>query len=209
MGNFVQDMRPVAYVVDDDDTVRELLSGLIESIRAEVRSFRSGKEFLAAYTPAPRQCVVSDMRMPEISGLRLLNDLKERFRPPPPVIFVTAYADVTTAIEAMKEGAFDYVIKPVQGDPFLDKVQAAFAKSQELHALRLAQSAHDARLALLTPKEKEVLQLILRGGSTKDIAETLQGSTRTVEHHRARIMSKLHVNSLVELMALFITDNKH
>jgi FixJ family two-component response regulator len=146
------------------------------------------------------------MRMPEVSGLRLFLDLKEKFRMPPPVIFVTAYADVTTAIEAMKEGAFDYVIKPVQGDKFLEKVQAAFARSRELHAQRLAQSAHDARLALLTPKEREVLQLILRGGSTKDIAESLQGSTRTIEHHRARIMSKLHVNSLVELMALFIDE---
>lgn len=202
----MQESRPVAYVVDDDDTVRELLSGLIASIRAEVRSFGSARDFLAAYTPSPCQCVVTDMRMPEISGLRLFQELKERFRPPPPVIFVTAYADVTTAIEAMKEGAFDYVIKPLQGDPFLDKVQSAFTRSRELHAQRLAQSAHDARLALLTPKEREVLQLILRGSATKDIAETLQGSPRTVEHHRARIMEKLHVNSLQELMALFISE---
>ena len=202
----MQDQRkvPVAYVVDDDDTVRELLCGLIESIRVEAKSFRSASSFLDAYVPAEHQCVVSDMRMPEYSGLQLYARLKERFNPPPPVIFVTAYADITTAIEAMRQGALDYVTKPVAADQFLDKVRAALQRSSELHAQRLARVAQEARLALLTPKEAEILQMILRGCSTKDIAEALKGSPRTIEHHRASIMEKLHVESVVALMALFI-----
>jgi FixJ family two-component response regulator len=206
----MQDKRliPIAYVVDDDDIMLDLLSGLIASIKAEVKSFRSAREFLTAFAIAPCQCVISDIRMPEIGGLQMQAELLQRFPLPPPVIFVTGYGDIATAVEAMKHGAFDYVEKPVSGNQFLDKVQAAFVKSRELHERRMEQSTWDARRALLTPQENRILDSILQGHATKDIATQLDLSVRTVENHRARLMAKLRVNSALELVTLFLRKDK-
>jgi FixJ family two-component response regulator len=148
--------------------------------------------------------VISDIRMPELGGLQLQGELLQRFPLPPPVIFVTGYADIATAVEAMKHGAFDYVEKPVSGNRFLDKVQAAFARSLEIHEQRMEQSTWDARRALLTPQENRILESILQGRATREIAEKLDLSARTVENHKARLMAKLRVNSALELVTLFL-----
>src|SRR5690606_31494914 len=107
----------------------------------------------------------------------------------------TGYAEVSAAVEAMKQGAFDFVEKPINGHQFLEKLQSALALSRQLHQKRMELSAREARIALLTPKEQEVLEAVLEGLASKDIAQKLNLSVRTIENHRARIMEKLRVNS--------------
>lgn len=189
-----------AYLIDDDSITLELISGIIKSIGVEVMCFNDAESFLAAYSPRPCECVVSDMRMPGVSGLQLHKVLQQRYPVPPPLIIVTGYAEVSAAVEAMKQGAFDFVEKPINGHQFLEKLQAALGLSRQLHQKRMELSAREARIALLTPKEQEVLQAVLEGMASKDIAQKLNLSVRTIENHRARIMEKLRVNSAMELM---------
>ncbi len=193
-----------AYLIDDDDITLELMSGIIEPIGVEVVCFSDAEAFLAAYSPKPCECVISDMRMPGVSGLQLHKVLQQRYPVPPPLIIVTGYAEVSAAVEAMKQGAYDFVEKPINGHQFLEKLQTALSLSRQLHQKRLDLSAREARIALLTPKEQEVLQAVLEGLPSKDIAQKLSLSVRTVENHRARIMEKLRVNSAMELMRDFM-----
>ncbi|MDO8346221.1 MAG: response regulator [Cellvibrio sp.] len=193
-----------AYLIDDDSITLELMSGIVESTGVEPMCFNSAEAFLDTYTPRPCECVISDMRMPGVSGLQLHKVLQQRYPVPPPLIIVTGYAEVSAAVEAMKQGAFDFVEKPINGHQFLEKLQAALALSRQLHQKRLDLSAREARIALLTPKEQEVLQAVLDGLPSKDIASKLNLSVRTVENHRARIMEKLRVNSAMELMRDFM-----
>jgi two-component system, LuxR family, response regulator FixJ len=193
-----------AYLIDDDSITLELMSGIVEPLGVEPVCFNDAEAFLADYSPRPCECVISDMRMPGVSGLQLHKTLQARYPVPPPLIIVTGYADVSAAVEAMKQGAFDFVEKPINGHQFLEKLQAALSLSRQLHQRRLDLSAREARIALLTPKEQEVLQAVLEGLPSKDIATKLNLSVRTVENHRARIMEKLRVNSAMELMRDFM-----
>lgn len=193
-----------AYLIDDDSITLELMSGIVEPIGVEPACFTSAEAFLEVYSPRPCECVITDMRMPGVSGLQLHKVLQQRYPVPPPLIIVTGYAEVSAAVEAMKQGAFDFVEKPINGHQFLEKLQAALSLSRQLHQKRLDLSAREARIALLTPKEQEVLQAVLDGLPSKDIANKLSLSVRTVENHRARIMEKLRVNSAMELMRDFM-----
>ncbi|WP_049630410.1 response regulator transcription factor [Cellvibrio sp. pealriver] len=193
-----------AYLIDDDSITLELMSGIVEPIGVEPVCFESAEAFLDAYTPRPCECVITDMRMPGVSGLQLHKVLQQRYPVPPPLIIVTGYAEVSAAVEAMKQGAFDFVEKPINGHQFLEKLQAALSLSRQLHQKRMDLSTREARIALLTPKEQEVLQAVLDGLPSKDIAHKLNLSVRTVENHRARIMEKLRVNSAMELMRDFM-----
>lgn len=197
-----------AYLIDDDSITLELMSGIIEPIGVTTETFGSAEAFLEAYSPRPCECVITDMRMPGVSGLQLHKVLQQRYPVPPPLIIVTGYAEVSAAVEAMKQGAFDFVEKPIQGHQFLEKLQAALALSRQLHQQRLQLAARDARIALLTPKEQEVLHAVLDGLPSKDIANRLNLSVRTVENHRARIMEKLRVNTAMELMRDFMVSGK-
>lgn len=193
-----------AYLIDDDSITLELMSGIVESTGVEPVCFSSAEAFLDAYSPRPCECVITDMRMPGVSGLQLHKVLQQRYAVPPPLIIVTGYAEVSAAVEAMKQGAFDFVEKPINGHQFLEKLQAALSLSRQLHQQRLQLATREARIALLTPKEQEVLQAVLDGLPSKDIAGKLNLSVRTVENHRARIMEKLRVNSAMELMRDFM-----
>lgn len=193
-----------AYLIDDDSITLELMSGIIEPIGVDVLCFSSAEAFLDNYSPRACECVISDMRMPGVSGLQLHKALQVRYPVPPPLIIVTGYAEVSAAVEAIKQGAFDFVEKPINGHQFLEKLQAALSLSRQLHQQRLQLAAREARIALLTPKEQEVLQAVLNGLPSKDIASKLNLSVRTVENHRARIMEKLRVNSAMELMRDFM-----
>lgn len=194
-----------AYLIDDDSIALELMGGIIEPIGVTSLCFNSAEAFLSAYSPRPCECVISDMRMPGVSGLQLHKALQVRYPVPPPLIIVTGYAEVSAAVEAMKQGAFDFVEKPIQGHQFLEKLQAALALSRELHQQRLQLATRQARISLLTPKEQEILQAVLEGLSSKDIAAKLNLSVRTVENHRARVMEKLRVSSALELMRDFMS----
>lgn len=131
-----------AYLIDDDSITLELMSGIIEPIGVEPLCFNSAEAFLDAYSPRACECVISDMRMPGVSGLQLHKALQLRYPVPPPLIIVTGYAEVSAAVEAMKQGAFDFVEKPLNGHQFLEKLQAALSLSRQLHQQRLQLAAH-------------------------------------------------------------------
>lgn len=198
-----------AYIIDDDDILLELMQELVASIGIACKTFQSPNYFLQAYAPGSCECVISDIRMPEIGGLGLQRELQTRYLIPPPIIFVTGYADVSVAVEGMKQGAFDFVEKPIDGHRFLEKIQAALTASRSLHSQRMQQTARNARLALLTPKEREIIEQVLQGLSSRDIAEQLSLSVRTVENHRKHIMDKLRVKSAIELIKLFLQPQEH
>lgn len=197
-------LAPQVHLIDDDAITLAMMEGLVEPLGVMARCYNSAEAFLHSYSPSPCECVVSDMRMPGVSGLQLHQQLCKTQEVPPPVIIVTGYAEVSAAVEAMKQGAFDFVEKPIRGHQFLEKIQAALTLSRQLHQQRLFRASRQARLALLTPKEQEVLQGILQGLSSREIAEQLGLSVRTVENHRARLMEKLHVKSALELVRDFV-----
>ena len=195
---------PTVYLIDDDSIMLEMMRGLVVATGARALCFTSAEQFLKDYGQTPCECVVSDIRMPGVSGLQLQRELQQRFDVPPPLILVTGYAEVSAAVDAMKQGAFDFVEKPLDGHHFLEKVQAALNLSRDLHQHRMQRAAREARLALLTPKEREVLNGVLKGWPSKEIARHLGLSVRTVENHRAHLMEKLRVKTAVELVRDFM-----
>ena len=191
------------YVVDDDPSVLRMLQALVASIEVEVRAYASAKEFLAAYRTRACHCLVCDLRMPDIDGMELHKRLKTMDNAPP-IIFITGFAEVSIAVEAMRQGAFDFIEKPFSAQALLGKIQSALDHSRVQHATWLAQQANAARMALLTPKERKVIQHVVDGKTSREISEQLLISVRTVENHRTRILEKLHVESTVDLVKLFL-----
>lgn len=194
---------PRVYLIDDDSLILDMLCSLIKTLGATAIGFGTAEAFLQDYQMGPCECVVSDMRMPGVSGLQLHKQLQATYSLPPPLILVTGFAEVAMAVDAMKQGVFDFVEKPINGHQFLEKVQAALNVSRTHHQKRLQQSAREARLALLTAKEREVFEAVVRGMPSKEIAQQLQLSVRTVENHRARLMLKLRAKSALEMMRDF------
>lgn len=191
------------YLVDDDPAVLKMLHALVATIGVDVRPFAAAKDFLAAYHPLPCECLVCDLRMPDIDGLGLQKRL-QAMTGAPPIIFLTGFAEVNVAVEAMKHGAFDFVEKPFSAQALLGKIQSALDLSRARYAQWLEGQALEARLALLTPRERSVARHVVDGRSSREIAELLGLSVRTVENHRTRIMEKLHVESTVDLVKLFL-----
>jgi len=196
----------VVHVVDDQPAMLRLVAELIESVSLVAVTYNSANEFFDRYFPRPCECLVSDVRMPEIGGLEFFRLIRERGYSLP-VIFITGYAEVGTAVEAIKAGAFDYLEKPFAHQSFLDKVNRALAESESLHARGVQRRAREARLALLTPTEGKILKLVAEGRSSREIGDALGISSRTVDNHRGRMMEKLHVHSVVELVLAY-TEGK-
>lgn len=196
-------VRPSIYIIDDDDIILWMFKELLQGIGAEIQTFSSARSFLDAYRPSPYECLICDLRMPEIGGLEVQQQLLDKgsFLP---IILVSGYSEIPSAVEAIKKGAFDFLEKPVDGALLVEKVQSALARSRQLHAEHLARVTREARLALLTPKERQIAELVCAGKSSPRIAEELDISVRTVENHRARLMEKLHVDSIVDLVRLFL-----
>ena len=191
------------YVVDDDPSILRMLEALVTTIGVEVRAFSSAQSFLAAYRPIACQCLVCDLRMPDIDGMELQKRLT-RMDVAPPVIFITGFAEVSIAVEAMKHGAFDFIEKPFSAQSLLSKIQSALERSRVEYAGWLQHQATEARMSLLTPRERNVVRHVVDGKSSREISELLDISVRTVENHRTRIMEKLHVESTVDLVKLFL-----
>jgi len=191
----------IVYIVDDDDAVRHSLSVLLESKAYIVRSFGSAPEFLAAAPSLPVGCLIADIRMPEMDGLELQQRLIERslhF----PMIVITGHGDVPLAVRAMKAGAIDFIEKPFASEAILDSLAAAVVHLATPHEQDPMRAAAAAKLALLSPREREVLEGLLAGLPNKSIAYDLAISPRTVEIHRARVMDKMGARSLSELIRL-------
>lgn len=197
---------PVVYLVDDEDVVRDALGWLLRSCRLLSEGFASAQAFEAHIDrqsdawPSCPSCLLLDVRMPGVSGLALFDRLIERqLLPKLPVIFLTGHGDVPTAVSAVKRGAFDFVEKPFANNSLIDRVRLALqASAQALQADRRLQVLARA-LAELSPRELEVMHLVLEGRPNKLVADALGVSVRTVEAHRARIFDKMKVRSALEL----------
>ena len=198
----------LVHIVDDQPAMLRMVAELVESVSLLPRTYPSAQSFLDHYHPRERECIVSDVRMPEIGGLEFLHLLRKRGFTVP-ILFITGYAEVGTAVEAMKAGAFDYIEKPFSHQAFLDKVQRALAESELLYVRDMQRRTTEARLALLTPTEIKILKLVAQGKSSREIGEALGISPRTVDNHRGRMMEKLHVNSVVELVLIYTDAQKN
>lgn len=198
-----QDVRAVVYLVDDDLSLLKMLRAMVSSIGVDAQPYSSARAFLSAYRPSSCECLVCDIRMPDIDGIGLQKHL-EAMKATLPIIFVTGFAEVGIAVEAMKNGAYDFIEKPFSAQSLLNKIQAALEGSKARHAQWLARQAINARIELLTPREKSVVDQVVSGRSSREISSQLGISVRTVENHRARILEKLHVESTVDLVRLFL-----
>ena len=198
---------PVVMVVDDDSGVRNAMRILLKSVGIEATLYASAQEFLASYQPAQPGCLVLDIRMPGMSGLELQQQLNLRGAVIP-VIFMTGHGDIPMAVEAMQHGAFDFLQKPFRDQDLLDRIQRAVVKDQQLRASLGEHARIRSHLATLTAREREVLDLMARGKQNKAIAQDLGVSPRTVEIHRSRVMEKMQVTSVAELVRMLL-DLEH
>lgn len=192
--------RQTVHIVDDDAAVRDSLAQLLELKGVAVRAYASGEAFLAAFAGEPG-CIVVDLRMPGMSGLALQDELRRRGIALP-VVVVTAYGDVPTARSALKAGAFDFIEKPIEEARLLATLESALRQEQEERGGAQELASFRARLARLTEREREVLDLVAEGSHNREIAEALAISPRTVEVYRARMMEKLQLRRLPDLVRL-------
>jgi FixJ family two-component response regulator len=190
---------PTVFVVDDDHAVGDSIRLLLKSIGLRSEVFLSAAEFLEAYDPDRAGCLVLDVRMPGMSGLDLQAHLQEKGSTLP-IIFVTAHGDVPMAVSAVKSGATDFIQKPFRDQELLDKIQEALDTDRWVRAERVGVDEINSRLTALTPREKEVMDLVVEGMANKNIARTLGISQRTVEIHRAHVMEKMKVRSVSKLV---------
>jgi two-component system, LuxR family, response regulator FixJ len=189
------------YIVDDDEAVRDSLSVLLESKAYAVSSFASAPEFLAVAPSLPVGCLIVDIRMPEMDGLELQQHLTDRSLDFP-LIVITGHGDVPLAVRAMKAGAVDFIEKPFASEAILSSLEAALSRLTTPDKEDPVKAAAALKLALLSPRELQVLQGLLAGLPNKSIAYDLEISPRTVEIHRARLMDKMGARSLSELVRL-------
>lgn len=195
------------YIVDDDHAVRRAVTLLLESVGYRTQGHASAREFLDQYLPEQPGCLVLDVRMPGMSGLELQQELNRRGAILP-IIFITGHGDVQMAVDAMKQGAFDFVQKPFRDQDLLDRVNRALQSDQATRKLLARRDELRRRVDSLTPREREVMNLVVEGRSNKLIGGSLEMSERTVEIHRARVMEKMGARSLAQLvrMALELED---
>lgn len=194
-------MQSTVFVVDDDPAIRESLRWLIESVGLKVKVFTTANEFLKSYDPSLPGCLVLDIRMPGMSGLDLQNELAAR-NVSIPILIITGHAEVPVAVRAMKAGALDFIEKPFSDQLLLDRIRRAIEKDVEFRQANSERVGVAARLAQLTPREREVMDLVIAGKANKVIASELGLSPKTVEVHRAHVMKKMQVDSLADLVRL-------
>jgi FixJ family two-component response regulator len=187
------------YLVDDDPAILQALSRLLRSAGYEPVTFTSAKDFIRAYHPEAPGCLVVDFSMPGITGLELQQWLVQS-NSPLPIIFLTAHGDIPSSVQAMKRGAIDYLIKPVNDTELLNAIQEASRRAREASDEREQVAALKARLHTLTPRERQVLEHVVAGQPNKQIAADLGTVEKTIKVHRGRVMHKLGAKSLPELV---------
>ena len=190
---------PKVYVVDDDDAVRRALTVLMESIGYDCVAFSSATEYLTQFEPAQAGCLVLDIRMPEMTGLELqlaLNEKGARI----PIIFITGHGDVPMAVEAMKKGAFGFIPKPFRDQELVDRVNHALRRDENEREASEKRADSLRRWQTLTPRERDVCHYVVGGLSNKEVGDQLDLSERTVEIHRGRVMQKMGVRAVAQLV---------
>ncbi|MBS1141654.1 MAG: regulatory protein, LuxR:Response regulator receiver [Proteobacteria bacterium] len=202
----MSELTQTIYVVDDDEAMRDSMTWLLEGEGYRVACFDSAESFLKARRDDMRGCLVLDVRMPEMSGLELQEKL-DALGSQLPVIFVTGHGDVPMAVSALQRGACDFIEKPFHNEDLLSRIQRALELDNQLSARRQRDGAISHRLDQLTQREREVMQLVVTGKLNKQIADELNISMKTVEAHRARVMEKMGVRTLAELVKVVMTVN--
>ncbi|MGB9401513.1 MAG: response regulator FixJ [Pseudolabrys sp.] len=194
----------IVYVIDDDDAARQSLEFLLTTAGIEVRGFESAKVFLEKLPDIGRGCIITDVRMPEITGIDPLRRVKESGADIP-VIVITGHGDVSLAVEAMKLGAVDFLEKPFDNDLLLSSVRSALSKGADAARYKANVSDIHNKLSMLSNRERQVLEGLVAGKANKAIAFDLRISPRTVEIYRANVMIKMAANSLSDLVRLAMT----
>ena len=195
------------FVVDDDEAVRTSLRLLLKSVGLPVETFASAQEFLDQFDPDRAGCLGLDIRMPGMSGLELQQHLNDRHSIMP-IVFITGHGDVPMAVEAMQAGAVDFIQKPFRDQDLIDRINRALEKDREMRSELRERDEIRRRMSQLTPREREVLELVTQGKANKVIAGDLNVSQRTVEIHRARVMEKMGANSLAHLVRMVIEAHR-
>ncbi len=195
----------IVYIVDDDEAVRDSLCELLASEGMQAQTYASAAAFLDDCNPAMHGCALFDVRMPEMSGMELLQHPKLK-QMTIPVILMTAYSDIPMAVEAIKFGAVDFIEKPVNSDILLKSIRRYFKDHQAQRVKYRQRIEYTERLAKLTPREREVMDLLVHGKANREVAAHLGLSPRTVEVHRASINQKLGVKSLSDMVRLALLE---
>lgn len=191
-------LRPIVYVVDDDAVTRQSVVFLLATLDLDARAFAAPSEFMSAYQPGVPACLLLDVRMPEMSGLELQERLNQELIELP-VVFVSGHGDIPMVVRAMRQGAVDFLQKPYHDQDLLDRVLQAIDLDRRRQIERREEIAVMARFQSLTPRERDILALVVEGLTNKAIGQRLAISPKTVETHRARVMDKLHARSMADL----------
>ncbi len=199
---------PTVFIIDDDTAVRDSLRWLVETINLDVETYGSAKSFLDSCDPNRPGCLVLDVRMPGMSGLELQENLIGRGITLP-VIVITGYGDVPSAVRAMRQGAVDFLEKPFDDQALLELIQHCVHRDALNRQSEATRREVRKNLAKLTPREREVLDLVVAGNSNKETARCLGVSPKTIEVHRARVMEKMAVTSLAKLAQMIATLDDH
>lgn len=197
---------PTIYIVDDDDSMRQAVALLLRTVGYTPLAFSKPNDFLAKYDPNQHGCVVLDIRMPQMSGLEVQQQLN-RAGAMLPVIFITGHGDIPMAVQAMKDGAFDFLTKPFRDQDLLDRINTALKQDAENRAAVEKHADLRRREESLTAREREVLALVVDGKANKVIGIDLGLSERTVEIHRANVMEKMGARSVAHLVKMHLTLN--
>jgi RNA polymerase sigma factor (sigma-70 family) len=196
------------FIVDDDGAVRHSLALLLELKGYRTKSFANAEEFLAGLEPAAAGCAIVDLRMPGMGGAQLQQELGRR-APALPVIIATAHGDIAAARATLKAGAVDFIEKPIDDEQLITAIRAALAREAELRGRQERASEIGERLGRLTGRERQVLKMVVAGRHNREIAAELQISPRTVEVYKARMMEKLQVRRLPDLVRLVLDANEN
>lgn len=195
------------FIVDDDDAVRDSLRLLVKSLKVKAETFSSASKFLEQFDPKRPGCIVLDIRMPGMSGLELqkrLHDMGAII----PIIFITGHGDVPMAVHAMQAGAIDFIQKPFRDQDLIDRIQLAIGQDERMRKNLSDLRVIRKRVESLTPREHEVMRMVVDGKANKVIAMDLGLSERTVEIHRSRVMSKMHADSLAQLVQMVVRADR-
>lgn len=198
------EIQQTVYVVEDDEAVRDSLELLLKSDSKPVKTYESANAFLKDYSDKMAGCIVLDIRMPVMDGMELQKKLNDKHSILP-IIFVTGHGDVPMAVDAMKEGAVDFIQKPYREEALLEKIEAALEQDQEQRKSLDEKQEIIRRVKSLTPREREIMDRMIAGQANKVIAIELEISQRTVEIHRSRVMHKMGTHSLAHLVRMVLS----
>ncbi|MEC9083157.1 MAG: response regulator FixJ [Pseudomonadota bacterium] len=198
------EIQQTVYVVEDDEAVRDSLELLLKSDSKPVKTYESANAFLKDYSDKMAGCIVLDIRMPGMDGMELQKKLNDKHSILP-IIFVTGHGDVPMVVDAMKEGAVDFIQKPYREEALLEKIEAALEQDQEQRKSLDEKQEIIRRVKSLTPREREIMDRMIAGQANKVIAIELEISQRTVEIHRSRVMHKMGTHSLAHLVRMVLS----